>query len=173
MCRHVPLPFSALGPRALVSLSPFPKFLGHLHLICPSAPLYLNNHAGIVCRDRHSTLLPQSQFFPTPRRFRDHSFATPFLSSAWRLLKSLASLFQTPVLCFQPFAASSRKTPGVAPRRPFTSRRSRTPSHENFAPPFFSWPYELLFPQAHSFHNHLDPPGVTLQALCLSSRTRR
>jgi hypothetical protein len=65
---------------------------------------------------------PTRNSFPHRGVFANHSFATPFLSSAWRPLKSLASLFQTPVLCFQPFAASFRKTPGVgvAPRRPFT-----------------------------------------------------
>src|SRR6266403_945805 len=45
------------------------NFLGHLHLICPSAQLSLANPAGIVCRDRHSTLLPDSQLFLTTRSF--------------------------------------------------------------------------------------------------------
>ena len=45
------------------------NFLGHLHLICPSAQLYSVNHAGMVCRDRYPTLLPDSQLFLTTRSF--------------------------------------------------------------------------------------------------------
>ena len=95
--------------------------------------------------------------------FPRHFPVTPFLPSACALFFSLAALFQTPILCFQPFADSLRKTPGVwvPARRPFTSHKPRITSHADFGGPLFSWPYKLLFPQALSFHNHLRcPPGV-------------
>src|SRR5437868_10971993 len=59
---QAPGPFSALA-------LPHQNFLGHLHLICPSAQLSLATPAGIVCRDRRSTLLPDSQLFLTTRSF--------------------------------------------------------------------------------------------------------
>jgi hypothetical protein len=45
--------------------------------------------------------------------FSDRSFVTPFISSACGLFFSLGSLFHPPILCFQSFADSFAKTPGV------------------------------------------------------------
>jgi hypothetical protein len=113
---------------------------------------------------------------------RDLKDLDPTLSAsiACRLLKSLASLFPSPFLYFQSFAASFRKTPGVwgtvflcdtsafsASLRyhfQFLSRSlfSRTyelpPTRHRFACPAFSCTYKLLFPQLASFQKHLRCP---------------
>jgi hypothetical protein len=47
----------------------------------------------------------------------------------------------------------------------------RLPDKSNFVRPLFSWSYELLFPQALYFHNHLRcPGGVGYPALKIEDR---
>src|SRR5258706_8291111 len=87
-------------------------------------------------------------------------------SRACRLLKSLASLFATPLVCFQSVADSLCKTPGVGypgqdvvqnvrtlefPPRLFSRTYELPPQTDRFASPAFSWAYELLFSQAPCF----------------------
>jgi hypothetical protein len=122
---------------------------------------------------------------------RDLKDLDPTLSAsiACRLLKSLASLFPSPFLYFQSFAASFRKTPGVwgtvflcdtsafsaslypEPRGvryhfQFLSRSlfSRTyelpPTRHRFASRGFSYTYKLHFPQLPYFQNYLRCPLV-------------
>jgi hypothetical protein len=123
---------------------------------------------------------------------RDLKDLDPTLSAsiACRLLKSLASLFPSPFLYFQSFAASFRKTPGVwgtaflcdtsafsaslypEPRGvryhfQFLSRSlfSRTyelpPPLHRFACPAFSCTSKLLFPQLPYFQKYLRCPLVS------------
>jgi hypothetical protein len=115
---------------------------------------------------------------------RDLKDLDPTLSAsiACRLLKSLASLFPSPFLYFQSFAASFRETPGVwgtvflcdtsafsaSLRRHFQflsrSLFSRTyelpPTRHRFAPRAFSGTYKLHFPQLPYFQNYLRCPLV-------------
>ena len=119
----------------------------------------LVSYAVIVTEPSFTT----RNWFSPPAPFTGHSPVTPFLPSACGLFFSLAALFRAPVLCFQSFVDSLRKTPGVwvSPRLPFTSHRSPIAGHANFAGPLFSWSYKLLFPQALCFHNHLRCPPVS------------
>src|SRR5437879_3304417 len=83
-------------------------------------------------------------------------------SIACRLLNSLASLFATPLVCFQPLAASFSKMPGVGyPRqdlvhtvhalefrsRVFSRSYELPPKTDRFASPAFSCTYKSLFSQ--------------------------
>ena len=74
----VPIPATTVGIFVFISQN----FLGHLHLICPSAQLCPVNPAGIVCRDRHPTHVNSRNSLPPSRHATHRSPAIPVLSMA-------------------------------------------------------------------------------------------
>ena len=108
-----------------------------------------------------------------PRRFP----VTPFSSSACGLFFSLAALFQTPILCFQSFADSLRKTPGGMGSCASAVHESQATNHESrkFCRPFVFMVLQIAFP-ASSFVSQSSalPPGChPLNIYFRSSRTQR
>jgi hypothetical protein len=83
----------------------------------------------------------------------------PAFSEGCPLFFSLCPLFDARVVCFQWFADSFCKTPGVG-GIPVAFRTFRPADlRACFAGPLFSWSYELLFPQVFCFDNYLSCPG--------------
>src|SRR5712671_4822247 len=74
----VPIAATTVGIFVFISQN----FLGHLHLICPSAQLCSANPAGIVCRDRHPTHVNSRNSLPPSRHATHRSPAIPVLSMA-------------------------------------------------------------------------------------------
>jgi|ERR1700730_3262067 len=131
---------------------------------------YLAGHANSFTSDTYAEDRP-SEFL---------SFATLFSAAALsdsapvacRLLKSLASLFVTPLVCFQSLAASLCKNTGGGVSRAMSFTRSAhsnsgrvclqelTNSTHRFASSAFSSTYELLFSQPPYFQKHLRCPLV-------------
>ena len=122
-------------------------------------------------------LSPTTYLAQAPRtpNFSFHPFSAAL--SSLTLLPSrscglLHSLFAAPPFVFNALLPLFPKHPGggcsvdPSPRylrslRPFAeNREGRLAFACRFATPFFSEPYELLFPQPFSFHNHPHCPGV-------------
>jgi hypothetical protein len=175
--RGCALPLGAWTSSSYVA-SPFPqKFLGHLHLICPSAQLWLTNPAGIVCRDRHSTLLPDSQLFLTTRSFpaslSRYSFPSIVLRTLFLSCRSFPNsnpLFSTVCRLF------SQNTGGMGTCASAV-HKSQATNHESrrFCWPFVFMVLQIAFP-ASPFLSQSSalPPGVTpLNIYFRSSRTQR
>src|SRR6267154_2606955 len=154
----VPIAATTVGIFVFISQN----FLGHLHLICPSAQLCSANPAGIVCRDRHPTNVSPRNSLPHSRHAKHHSPAIPVLSMACALFFSLAPLFCIPILCFQSLADSSCKTPGVWGSS--SPCHSRVTSHKSrvvqLCAPFVFMVLQIAFPASPFLSQSSElPPG--------------
>src|SRR5882762_5172979 len=153
----VPIAATTVGIFVFISQN----FLGHLHLICPSAQLCSANPAGIVCRDRHPTNVSPRNSVLLSRHAKHRCPVIPVLSMACALFFSLAPLFCIPILCFQSLADSFCKTPGYGGVSALAIHESPVTNHgSQLCAPFVFMVLQIVFPTS-SFLSQSSalPPG--------------
>ena len=116
--RLTPAPVAFASSQILLPLSVSRRLCGNLNLFA------LCFHGLTNCFSRNPFLftiicvapgvgVTNSPILPLFPLWLGVSVANPIPSRVWGLFNSLAVFFRTPILCFQSFAHSSTKTPGV------------------------------------------------------------
>src|SRR5882762_8334832 len=156
----VPIAATTVGIFVFISQN----FLGHLHLICPSAQLCSANPAGIVCRDRHPTNVSPRNSVLLSRHAKHRCPVIPVLSMACALFFSLAALFCIPILCFQSLADSFCKNPGGGGISALASHESHVQKSRvaQLCAPFVFMVLQIPFPASSLLsQSSALPPGVS------------